>query len=179
MSHSIKNKPEQIYWLNMCRETHFLSYRRSTLAQSSKCSQKIVETDYIVPLGYSLFKNWPDIKTHFSTTNYFNQLWLSLSFTVAQVIDALKKTSLGTINIRSKKRSIMYKKTYFITPQASTSVWNNSRYVLVESDWMHMLACDIGIYINIPSPIRVNRSNFLLQLCQSTHDMSRHPEKCC
>ena len=52
-------------------------------------------------------------------------------------------SSLGKINMqkrmqRTNVRTLQRHK----QPQASTSVWNNSRDVLIESDWKHMFKCD-------------------------------------
>ena len=132
--------------------------------------------------GVQLWPNLPNIlfrsridrisKRIFSTTNYFNQQWLSLSSRYWRS----QKTSLGIINIRSKKK-------YYV--QQYVLYYTISKHICLEQfsirfGWIWLdahVTCDTGRYINIPSPIRVNRSNFLLQLCQSTHDMSRHPEK--
>ena len=107
-----KTSQSRIIGYTYAGETHFLSYRRSTLAQSSKYSQKNCGPITLSP-SVTLFRSRIDriSKRIFSTTNYFNQQWLSLSSSYWRS----QKTSLGIINIRSKKKYYVQKYVLYYT----------------------------------------------------------------
>ena len=91
-----KTSQSRIIGYTYAGETQFLSYRRSTLAQSSKYSQKVVETDYISPLG--------SLPLTRILTEYQSDFWPQvISTNISFRSDLLSKPSLGIINIPGKK----------------------------------------------------------------------------
>ena len=93
MSHYIKKQTRAELLATYAGETQFLSYRRSTLAQSSKYSQKTVDRLHCPPRLLSLDRKLTGYQSAFLDHKLFQSAMALLRFTVAQVIDALKLRS--------------------------------------------------------------------------------------
>ena len=71
-----------------------------------------------------------------------------------------------------RKKSVTILSTHKTLTQASTSVWNNFQDHLVDFDWQHMFTYVTEHLKIFDSPIKSQQKQFLMRLCQSTHDKS-------